>query len=420
MSWYFASLPSASDRCLDASTKSTLHQLLKNEEELSSFQRTRVCPGDCQRRLLDSLITPPFFFRGEAPSGLGDYSDVPFHQLPRTFLGSEPAIAPAEMRSLRFPLPAKLNAILSNHENEHIVSWMPHGQAWRIHDLDRFRDQILPVYFDCGSCAGSINAFLRLLKLWGFRQLAHGPDISAFYNEMFLRGMPNLHRLMRAFDSNIRQSLYTTPEPNLSAFPVLQYNQPASRIDPTSNALHSLKMSRDLHFRSLVLSSMLVSKGALCKKGSSVVSSQKSRASFCSNTKEETSDLDGLDLNTGLLAAQELHLSSMANMNQDRQVDKSQGLASGLVRIGFCGKKDFAGSRLEAPEKLQPTKNGTGSESVVCPISSSSDLMTRKGRKRWLPSLGPKQTFSGPDPGLCEWFCTNPEVFAFLVDSPQS
>ena len=77
------------------------------------------------------------------------------------------------------PVPAKIYAILSNPEHERIVSWLPHGRAWKIHDLGKFGTQVLPLYFDL-----DLGMFLRLLKLWGFSQLTKFPDRSAYYNEV--------------------------------------------------------------------------------------------------------------------------------------------------------------------------------------------------------------------------------------------
>jgi HSF-type DNA-binding len=43
--------------------------------------------------------------------------------------------------------PMKLHAILSNPELCDIISWLPHGRAWRILQPKAFEDRALPLYF---------------------------------------------------------------------------------------------------------------------------------------------------------------------------------------------------------------------------------------------------------------------------------
>ena len=49
-------------------------------------------------------------------------------------------------RYVLFPL--KLYAILVN-ENPAIISWVPGGQSFRIHDIKVFASEITPKYFKC-------------------------------------------------------------------------------------------------------------------------------------------------------------------------------------------------------------------------------------------------------------------------------
>lgn len=90
----------------------------------------------------------------------------------------------AEPRPRHGDLPTKLYAILSSPECEHIVSWMPHGYAWKVKDAQLFVRHVLPLFFESKSYPNSVNTFVRLLKLWGFRQFTKGPDASAYFHEV--------------------------------------------------------------------------------------------------------------------------------------------------------------------------------------------------------------------------------------------
>jgi hypothetical protein len=99
-----------------------------------------------------------------------------------TLLGTARKGASMNEQHWRLPLPLKLYAILSNPEYEHIISWLPHGRAWKIHDMDLFQTQILPSHFDSRFYPNSFDTFLQRLKLWGFRQFTRGIDTSAYFH----------------------------------------------------------------------------------------------------------------------------------------------------------------------------------------------------------------------------------------------
>lgn len=43
--------------------------------------------------------------------------------------------------------PMKLHSILSNPEFSDIISWLPHGRAWRILQTKAFEERAIPLYF---------------------------------------------------------------------------------------------------------------------------------------------------------------------------------------------------------------------------------------------------------------------------------
>lgn len=64
------------------------------------------------------------------------------------------------LKNLSFP--AKLHAILSHGDIEDIVSWMPHGRAWRVHKTKAFELHVIPRFFNKCKYA----SFVRQLNGW--------------------------------------------------------------------------------------------------------------------------------------------------------------------------------------------------------------------------------------------------------------
>ena len=75
-------------------------------------------------------------------------------------------------------LPAKLNHMLMDPSLQNIVSWMPHGRAWKILRPKDFTDVVLPRYFE----SVNYNSFVRLVNAWGFRRFTTGRDSNAYYH----------------------------------------------------------------------------------------------------------------------------------------------------------------------------------------------------------------------------------------------
>ena len=70
-----------------------------------------------------------------------------------------------------------------------IISWMPHGRSFKIHDRNLFVSKIMPRYF----YITKLTSFIRQLTLYGFNKYRKkGADKGSFYHELFLRGRANL------------------------------------------------------------------------------------------------------------------------------------------------------------------------------------------------------------------------------------
>ena len=90
--------------------------------------------------------------------------------------------------------PARLHAMLSDEQYSHIISWMPHGRAWKVINKELLMEEAIPKFFGQSKFA----SFSRQLSGWGFTRLHKaGRDFGCYYHECFLRGHPRLTVLMR-------------------------------------------------------------------------------------------------------------------------------------------------------------------------------------------------------------------------------
>lgn len=80
-------------------------------------------------------------------------------------------ISPYATTNPAFPI--KLHHCLAETKKEgleHIVSWMPHGRAFKVHDKDAFVKSILPCFFS----QSSYESFQRQLNLYNFTRITGG------------------------------------------------------------------------------------------------------------------------------------------------------------------------------------------------------------------------------------------------------
>eukprot|EP00577_Skeletonema_sp_RCC1716_P012055 CAMPEP_0113405458 /NCGR_PEP_ID=MMETSP0013_2-20120614/18963_1 /TAXON_ID=2843 ORGANISM="Skeletonema costatum, Strain 1716" /NCGR_SAMPLE_ID=MMETSP0013_2 /ASSEMBLY_ACC=CAM_ASM_000158 /LENGTH=409 /DNA_ID=CAMNT_0000291187 /DNA_START=20 /DNA_END=1249 /DNA_ORIENTATION=- /assembly_acc=CAM_ASM_000158 len=90
--------------------------------------------------------------------------------------------------------PARLHAILSDEQYSNIISWMPHGRAWKVLNKTLFVEEVIPKFFGQSKFA----SFARQLSGWGFKRLRNtGPDFGCYYHECFLQGHPRLTVIMK-------------------------------------------------------------------------------------------------------------------------------------------------------------------------------------------------------------------------------
>jgi len=84
------------------------------------------------------------------------------------------------------PFPYRLHEMLSDVDANHdssIVSWLPDGRHFKVHDPRRFVEIVIPSAFK----QKSLKSFQRQLHLYGFQRVHEGADKGAYYHEKFLR-----------------------------------------------------------------------------------------------------------------------------------------------------------------------------------------------------------------------------------------
>ena len=166
---------------------STLEQRLrqlalnkKKAQRMEQAQMLRIRFQQAQANLVQLYVKVP---SRVVDHTYHDYSNYPFQD-------------PVSKKSF----PKKLHEILSNPEFEHIISWMPHGRAWNIHNRDLFQTEVAPRYFHQEKFA----SFTRQVTGLGFKRLTkQGTDFNAYYHQCFLRERPDLVVIIKRVPSNL-------------------------------------------------------------------------------------------------------------------------------------------------------------------------------------------------------------------------
>ncbi|KAG7342529.1 HSF-type DNA-binding protein [Nitzschia inconspicua] len=94
-------------------------------------------------------------------------------------------------QQMRFP--SKLHMLLERTDASSVISWMPDGKSFLIHDKDRFSQELLAEFFG----TTNFKTFQRNLNLWAFTRISKGPNKDQTSHPLFLRGFPGLSRNMK-------------------------------------------------------------------------------------------------------------------------------------------------------------------------------------------------------------------------------
>jgi hypothetical protein len=97
-----------------------------------------------------------------------------------------------------------------------IVSWQPHGKAFRVHQVDVFARTVMPRYFK----QTQYKSFQRQLHIYGFRRIRKGLDTGAYAHPMFIRDKKSMSLQMACI--KIKGKRKSTKKSSTSNTPVLR------------------------------------------------------------------------------------------------------------------------------------------------------------------------------------------------------
>ena len=83
--------------------------------------------------------------------------------------------------------PWKLYEMLQTAERrneEHIISWINDGKAFKVHDRSLFIEEYMKKMFN----QTKFKSFQRQLNLWGFERVQSGPDKGSYFHPLFIKG----------------------------------------------------------------------------------------------------------------------------------------------------------------------------------------------------------------------------------------
>jgi hypothetical protein len=72
---------------------------------------------------------------------------------------------------------------MANSNSQNVVSWQPHGKAFRVHQPEVFARTIMRRYFN----QTHYKSFQRQLHIYGFRRIKKGKDMGGYYHSLFSR-----------------------------------------------------------------------------------------------------------------------------------------------------------------------------------------------------------------------------------------
>ena len=95
----------------------------------------------------------------------------------------------------RASFPWKLHKILDDAAQfgqEHIISWLPSGTAFRVNNPWHFVESVMPIYFKSQTKKHKYKSFLRQLHIYGFKRITKGSEKGAYTHSLLIRGHPEV------------------------------------------------------------------------------------------------------------------------------------------------------------------------------------------------------------------------------------
>lgn len=203
--------------------------------------------------------------------------------------------------------------------------------------------------------------------------------------QMFARGAPELHQVMRPANASERQSLHDpTGEPNFYARRQVVPSSPP----PSTSKLRICPVSPETP-------EMVALEGLRSLARGNPAQSVTPRGRFQANSANST--------NSNLQLATELRDLTMQHLLTAKRV-ADHGRLPPMLPTNFG--------------PVVPFKSPVVTPSRVAPKSSSSLPLPKSIRRKWLPPLGPSSPSSSASSDS-EWYHTNPEAFASMIESKK-
>ena len=197
--------------------------------------------------------------------------------------------SPEQKQQQHQPFPIKLHHLLEECEAlglSHIISWQPHGRAFKIHNPTLFATSIMSKYFPKMKKLPSLQ---RQFNLYGFERLTReGPDAGAYYHEAFLRYRPSLSvtnmTRRRVKGTGYKAASNPEAEPNLYSYPYMTREQQQQQRQSSTTSSRSSVSSTTTTDRSSYYSTSSEEESTYLKMNPQVVSSSLSPSLSPSST----------------------------------------------------------------------------------------------------------------------------------------
>ena len=96
--------------------------------------------------------------------------------------------APRNRIDTEIRFPNLLYSILQNDEHSHIISWMPSGKAFIIHNLRDLETVVLPLYFK----TAKLKSFQKQLNIYGYERVKLKNKSTIYLHDHFIQHNPEL------------------------------------------------------------------------------------------------------------------------------------------------------------------------------------------------------------------------------------
>jgi hypothetical protein len=151
--------------------------------------------------------------------------------------------------------------------DENIVSWQPHGRAFRVHQPDVFARTVMSRYFK----QTKYKSFLRQLHIYGFQRIqGNGKDRGAYFHSMFIRNKKAMSLRMSCKKIKGMQ--------NKTSNAVRQHHRRARVVDPDFYSME-IKVDKDQNQDRRDLTNVLLQGDQILQESATIKKEKRGRSS---------------------------------------------------------------------------------------------------------------------------------------------